>query len=1069
MRPEKKYYVTGGSLRADTPSYVARKADEELFQALKGGEFCYVLTSRQMGKTSLIVRTAARLCADGVRIAVLDLTAIGQNVQPEQWYYGLLCRLGEQVGLEEALDDFWMAHDKLGPLQRWIAAIRSVALTPHAAPLVIFIDEIDAVRSLPIATSEFFAAIRECYNRRTQDAEFERLTFCLMGVASPTDLIRDTRTTPFNIGRRIELTDFTEEESAPLEGGLQGNNPDAFTDKFSRDPRNLLRRILRWTGGHPYLTQRFCKAVADNPEIRTDGDIDRLCHELFLSTGAQERDDNLIFVRDRILRSEADHVALLDMYGQVLAGKKIKNEESNPLASILRLSGIVRAERGRLIVRNRIYAHVFNREWTLANTPYAEVLRQEKAYRRGALRSATAFGLLAIFIIGLSTLSVRNARRAERSASEARESTIRADQKAADAARLLYSSDMNVIQREWSVNNTGHLLDLLKETENSPERNFEWNFWNRLTHRSSAVREFPRTGFRNAAVSPDGKTIALSGNVPRAQINALNSNLIGTARIYDIHDDLPMFFAFLPDGKRLVYRTYRDEFAVLELQSGRVLRQKARAVPTTDPDRFALSPDGTRIACLLETGGVRIVNIENGAVSNKPETNSILNSVCWTRDSRRVFCGDAAGRVTLRDADTFQPVRAFNCGAKIANLLALSPDARVLAVGLWDGSIELWEPETARLLHILRGHTAHSNALTFSADGALLASVGEDGSALIHDTKTGELKQILKDFRSPLLNAFWQDGGKTLLVVGQTGEVRRFDPFSQTSIPLRGGGAKLWGVDYARDGSRVGVAASDGVARIYDANTGREVLALRGHVGRVSSVKFSPDGERIVTAGDDKTARVWDANSGNCLLILRGHAKGVNTAIFSEDGRFVVTGSEDCSAILWDAQTGAAIKRFGYHDKAVEALILTADNARLVTCSDDTTARVWNVATGAEILTMRGTGEIWGAALFSDGKRLVTSNLANTAQIWNLDTGQLLNTLVGHTNWLVGVSVSPDGKRIVTGSRDATAKVWDAESGRELLTLPAYGAQVCGVAFSPDGKRIVAASIDGTAQIWRGE
>ena len=65
---------------------------------------------------------------------------------------------------------------------------------------MIFVDEIDAVRSLPFSTDEFFAAIRECYNRRTEDAELSRLTFCLLGVATPSDLIRDTRTTPFNVG-----------------------------------------------------------------------------------------------------------------------------------------------------------------------------------------------------------------------------------------------------------------------------------------------------------------------------------------------------------------------------------------------------------------------------------------------------------------------------------------------------------------------------------------------------------------------------------------------------------------------------------------------------------------------------------------------------------------------------------------------------------------------------------------------------------------------------------------------------------------------------------------------------
>src|SRR5262245_46209128 len=101
------FFVTGGSLRYDAPSYVERAADRLLYQGLLASEFCYVLTSRQMGKSSLMIRTANRLRAVGVNVVVLDLTAIGQNVTPEQWYYGLLFRTAEQLGLEDELDAYW--------------------------------------------------------------------------------------------------------------------------------------------------------------------------------------------------------------------------------------------------------------------------------------------------------------------------------------------------------------------------------------------------------------------------------------------------------------------------------------------------------------------------------------------------------------------------------------------------------------------------------------------------------------------------------------------------------------------------------------------------------------------------------------------------------------------------------------------------------------------------------------------------------------------------------------------------------------------------------------------------
>src|SRR5262249_29978582 len=150
---------------------------------------------------------------------------------------------GRQLRLTDALEQFWQEQSRLGPLQRWMTALREVALPRVPGRLVIFVDEIDVVRGLPFSTDAFFAGIRESYNRRSGDPAALRLVLCLLGVATRADLGSDTRISPFNIGRRIELTDFTEAEAAPLAEGL---GPAAA----------LLERVLYWTGGHPYLTQR---------------------------------------------------------------------------------------------------------------------------------------------------------------------------------------------------------------------------------------------------------------------------------------------------------------------------------------------------------------------------------------------------------------------------------------------------------------------------------------------------------------------------------------------------------------------------------------------------------------------------------------------------------------------------------------------------------------------------------------------------------------------------------------------------------------------------------------------
>jgi AAA-like domain/PEGA domain len=384
------FFVVGGTLRRDAPSYIERAADQLLYHALQAGEICYLLTARQMGKSSLMVRTAARLRENGARVAVLDLTSLGQNLTAEQWYNGLVERAGQQFRLEDEVEDCWRRFPQLGPMRRFMRVISDAILPVREDRIVIFVDEIDAVRSLPFSTDEFFAGIRECFNRRSSDPEIERLTFCLLGVATPSDLIRDTRTTPFNIGRRIELTDFTEQEAMPL---VQGLGTDDGVGSA------ILRRIVYWTGGHPYLTQRLCQAVAQESTVRNVSAVDRLCRELFLSNRARDRDDNLLFVRERLLRSEVDTPGLLTVYERILDGKAVRDDETNPLISVLRLSGITRVENGVLKLRSRIYKEVFNQDWVISNMPGAELRRQRTAYKRGLKRAFAV--MLPLILLGM--------------------------------------------------------------------------------------------------------------------------------------------------------------------------------------------------------------------------------------------------------------------------------------------------------------------------------------------------------------------------------------------------------------------------------------------------------------------------------------------------------------------------------------------------------------------------------------------------------------------------------------------------------------------------------------------
>lgn len=451
------FYTVGGTLRSDSPTYIVRPADAELYDSLTQGNFCYVLSQRQTGKSSLVVRTAARLRQEGATVAVLDLTAIGSNLTAEQWYYNLLDQIGRRLDIEDELDGYWMEHTRLGPLRRWVGAIKDIVLARHKGKVVLFIDEIDMVLSLPFSTDEFFAGIREFYNRRTDEPELDRLTFCLVGVATPSDLVRDIRITPFNIGTRIDLTDFTESEALQLTRGL---------GREGTIGKKLIRRVLYWTGGHPYLTQRLSQAVAEDSNVVDAIGVDRLCEQLFLSPRARERDDNLGYVSARILRSGADAAELLTLYSDVrsyngvedssfwapkswLDFKRVRADDTNPAISILWLSGITRSSDSYLYVRNRIYHQVFDNGWVIANMPDAELRRQRAAYRQGFLRAAVVAALVILLILALGIYGLVQRNRSMSARAEAERQRQSAEEQRSQVSLLTEEAQRIAGYRDW--------------------------------------------------------------------------------------------------------------------------------------------------------------------------------------------------------------------------------------------------------------------------------------------------------------------------------------------------------------------------------------------------------------------------------------------------------------------------------------------------------------------------------------------------------------------------------------------------------------------------------------------
>jgi WD40 repeat protein/tRNA A-37 threonylcarbamoyl transferase component Bud32 len=522
---------------------------------------------------------------------------------------------------------------------------------------------------------------------------------------------------------------------------------------------------------------------------------------------------------------------------------------------------------------------------------------------------------------------------------------------------------------------------------------------------------------------------------------------------------------------------------VLRQQQALAAEERAKSVTS-----HALAMERAQEAQQLRLYLHRIALAERTIAANNPSgAMALLNDCPQHLRNWEWYCLDRLCRTELR------PLRGHT---STVHAVTFAPDGGTLASGGFDHTIRFWDAATGLPRGVLTGHSGVIYDLSYSPDGTRLASASWDGTVRVWDTATRGTVLTLGGHGGHVEFVRYSPDGRRIYSLAADQSIRAWDAATGRLQDTFRPGWRPWSLSVSADGKLLGVGCADGVVRLLEAATWREVRLLEGHRYPVRAIAFSPKGDLLATGDGDMgrddvgEVKVWEVPSGREIFGFRNHTDPILRVAFADNTR-LASASQDQTVKIWDLQTGQEALTLRAHSDTVRCVAFSSDGRRLASAGADRLVHVWDTAAipGDTAPAKRGTAPIrtiaahadraLAVAFGRDGREIASVGADRTIRTWDplatslgseplqaFQLPRLGDRVPGADADYFAVTYSPEGDQIATANTAGTVLILDA-TGHPIHVLTGHGAgPIRGLAYRPRRRQLASAGWDRSVVVW---